>query len=77
MIFTMFNAKIGSSITGQGKDVVGQFQVSGNMNQNGDAIFTKMYPGQYAVSYTGKLSGDTLAGNWTLMGTTDTYSITK
>lgn len=66
MTFTMFSATPGNQVTGTGSDNVGQFQINGTCDPQGNVIFTKQYVGQHAVAYSGKLIGGTISGNWTL-----------
>jgi len=61
------NLQIGLSgaITGEGSDAVGEFTISGQLNDDGTFNFDKAYP-DYTVSYNGSLDGTKLAGNWSL-----------
>ena len=68
MRFAQFAAIQGQGVFGSGSDNIGQFQIQGNVSNNGDIMFTKQYMGKHAVRYTGRISGSSIDGTWELQG---------
>lgn len=68
MRFHHFAAIEGGGVFGDGTDVVGDFQIEGNVQSDGQLRFIKQYIGQHSVIYTGKLDGKTIDGTWELPG---------
>ena len=62
MIFQNFQVGLNGAIEGNGSDVVGQFQIFGQVTPHGTVGFTKQYIGQHAVSYKGILNNGTITG---------------
>ena len=53
-------------IKGKGVDVVGEFQINGEVRPNGDVFFNKQYIGAHLVQYEGKLTYKEITGRWVL-----------
>jgi len=55
-----------NQITGHGRDdAVGEFNISGRFENNGQVRFTKQYVGQHAVEYEGTYDGNRIiSGQW-------------
>ncbi len=62
------------TISGGGKDPVGDFTISGSLTGS-DVAFKKQYVGQHAVDYKGKLDQGAIKGTWDVFGQTGTYEI--
>lgn len=63
-------------VTGSGSDAVGQFNLNGTHSSYGSVTFTKQYVGAHAVQYTGNLDGNSLTGEWEIVGNcSGTFSI--
>merc|ERR1711972_383417 len=68
MNFQNFQIDLHGNIWGHGNDPVGNFNISGKMNNNGHFKFVKQYYGAHAVTYQGHGSNGHLAGQWFLPG---------
>jgi len=68
MNFQNFQIDHNGSMWGHGHDAVGQFNISGKMNQNRHFTFVKQYFGAHAVNYKGAMSNGHLAGHWSIPG---------
>ena len=75
-MLSFFNFSQGGIISGNGKDDIGSFVVSGKVETNDRFDFTKKYIGKHSVAYTGTIKwGDspTLEGEWKLEGQSDKF----
>lgn len=52
-------------ISGAGSDAMGDFNIEGQLNEDGSFNFDKKYA-EYTVSYKGNMDGTKLAGQWSL-----------
>jgi hypothetical protein len=68
MHFQNFQIDLNGNIWGHGSDNVGNFNISGRMNNNGSFKFVKQYYGQHAVTYQGRCQGAYLSGQWVIPG---------
>lgn len=65
-------------ITGSGRDPVGTFSWSGNIDWNGNVNVVKQYHGKHHVTYRGQKSGNTINGTWTIDNeSSGTFSLTN
>lgn len=68
MKFDRMEIGLNGVIEGGGQDIIGQFQIFGQVSHHGSVNFTKQYIGKHAVAYQGVISSSTISGNWTLGG---------
>ena len=61
-------------IEGGGKDSVGEFIITGNINDN-DIQFNKAYKGAHTVKYSGKIENAIISGKWEITGITGAFEI--
>jgi len=55
------------TITGEGRDVIGEFTIEGAYDADGDIKFVKQYVGKHAVLYSGRHDGEgTILGKWSI-----------
>ena len=78
MRFDHFNINRGV-VKGKGNDVVGEFNIQGNVERNGQAKFVKQYVGKHAVQYDGLLTYKEINGRWSMpeYGIGDNFQIVK
>ena len=63
-------------IRGSGRDVVGDFNMSGTMESDGRVRIVKQYVGRHQVVYVGVYDGEgTLFGTWIIETLTGSWSI--
>ena len=62
------------SITGGGKDGVGNFKVTGKLTGS-DVHFDKAYQGAHTVKYSGKLESGSIKGGWEVGGAKGGFEI--
>lgn len=60
----------GTSISGSGTDVAGDYTWKGSINGN-EVTLVKDYPGSHSITHVGQFNAarDTIKGNWTITGT--------
>jgi hypothetical protein len=59
----------GGTMTGEGRDPVGEFTISGKYHtDDGACNFTKQYPRKHSVSYSGFNEGKGIWGTWEIRG---------
>jgi len=69
MQFQDMQVGLNGQIVGSGSDVVGQFQIQGQVSRQGTVQFVKQYIGQHAVQYNGIVGDSHVKGRWTIPGT--------
>ncbi|MDX1929598.1 MAG: hypothetical protein SFV81_23930 [Pirellulaceae bacterium] len=63
-------------IRGSGRDVVGEFEMYGTMDQDGRVKIVKQYVGRHQVVYVGSYDGEgTMFGSWLIEMLTGSWSI--
>jgi hypothetical protein len=66
----------GASITGQGRDVIAPFELSGKLRPDGSVEILKQYRYRHSVLYVGNYDGEgTLSGSWDIGGHQGAWSI--
>lgn len=63
----------GPQLTGAGRDIVGPFTISGEL-EKGFVHFTKWYP-HHSVDYSGRFDGDQMQGRWTILPVTSSFRL--
>ena len=78
MTITNIKFKKGT-ISGQGQDEVGKFQINGHISPSGELEFTKAYEGKHTVHYKGQRSYRVIRGHWSIpqYGISDAFEISK
>jgi hypothetical protein len=63
-------------IRGSGRDVVGEFEMYGTMENDGRVKIVKQYVGRHQVVYSGSYDGEgTMFGTWLIEMLTGSWSI--
>ena len=66
----------GASFVGQGRDVIANFSLSGNVRQDGSVEILKQYRHRHSVLYVGNYDGEgTFNGRWDIGGHQGEWSI--
>lgn len=67
------------AVTGKGRDDVGEFTISGKIDQSNSLSFTKQYIGQHAVEYNGTFTERQMSGKWSIasFGLSGDFQLTK
>ena len=68
----------GDRLTGSGRDCVGEFTLTGEVNANAEVQVVKKYVGRHSVVYLGRHDGEGLIhGVWALNGDNGTWAIRR
>ncbi len=55
------------AVTGEGRDMVGEFMIHGNYDDRGSIELVKQYVGKHRVFYVGRHDGEgTILGRWSI-----------
>ena len=72
-----FKAKRGGNVTGEGRDELGEFTISGIVSSDGAVDFKKNYNGRHTIVFMGRMteSNSLIEGDWEDSGARGTFKI--